>query len=192
MNKVKLFIHKIIKQYKQVRDSYRLTKKAAFEVVQARKEAEEILKIPNRIVDVHEQFDFMGTKVTVTLDEAYVAYNMAKFCTIHRMEDGLRISTDKYYTEAEQPVRIVIIMHELGHFVNGHLDDNKNNMLLRVMKSLMGKVDIREIQADDYAISVLGVQQVADALSYMYKIHPSYELYLRHKRLLIKDDNGKE
>ena len=77
--------------------------------------------------------------------------------------DGLylRYFRDKSYLFAP------LMMHELGHFINGDTSNTETPLLARTDFVSLGMVDPREVKADKFAAENIGVEIMIKALKYI-------------------------
>lgn len=101
------------------------------------------------------------------------------------------VMVDEWFLKLSPETQEALLYHEMGHINLGHMEISLNtNALEREIKSLEGDIDYREMEADDYAASVVGRRRMIDALEEMDRNTPTVEGMLRIKRLkkLMKEE----
>lgn len=85
--------------------------------------------------------------------------------------------------------RSALIEHEIGHIVLGHLNNKAKMIFQNLFRSVYEPKT--EYDADDYAVSMVGLVEYRGALEYLYERYkdagyPTKGLKLRIEKLLLK------
>lgn len=114
------------------------------------------------------------------------------------MSDGRKqiVVDDLFFKHFDKDSQKFILHHEQGHIKLGHLDKYKkegrtthSNLVDRKITEIMGGVQQEELEADDYAASVIGKEKAFYALSMVGALYikakgkPSKEIIARMKRI---------
>ena len=112
----------------------------------------------------------------IILEAFYVINNLQRYgysiASGHK-GDKCIVTFDKRYLDYfinKPSVFEPLIMHELGHYLNGDSRRKANNETIRKDRALtieQGKVPQRELDADSFAVSQVGKKAVRNALKYV-------------------------
>lgn len=106
-------------------------------------------------------------------------------------EDAFVVVDDRFLMLSPESQE-AMIYHEIGHVQMGHMPTftEAGNAEERLAMSRKGVIDYREIEADDYAASIVGNKAVLNALLEMDTMLPTDEFWLRIKRFkkLVKQE----
>jgi hypothetical protein len=114
--------------------------------------------------------------VLVYLDDAIVRARGSKIaCVIRLPEQGDFIIVDNRFLLLSPESQRAIIHHERGHVINGHLDipfkELNRSQRKRMWKTMFtGKVDTNELEADAYAVGIVGIDSMVEALRESYEV----------------------
>lgn len=128
----------------------------------------------------------VGTKGdTAILDNVFVRAHGLQFAAILIYSTGEHeIYVDDAFIELSPETQQFVIEHERGHMVMKHKSDLKK----RRWATLTGKVYMDEIEADAYAVFVIGKEAVLNGLKELYEITHDREIKRRIK--LVSKSKG--
>lgn len=128
----------------------------------------------------------VGTKEDIAiLDNVFVRAHGLQFAAILIYTTGEHeIYVDDAFLELSPETQQFVIEHERGHMVMKHKSDLKK----RRWATLTGKVYMDEIEADAYAMFVLGKEAVLHGLEELYKI--TYDKEIKRRIKIVAKSKG--
>lgn len=128
--------------------------------------------------------------VTIDDTDLYVSYNPYMHLFANRigsiaiiLPDTTDVFTDNQFRSMSQKTQYAVLCHEIGHIKNKHAP-SVTYMLERIVAIKKGKVLQMELEADEYAVSIVGKDAMIKALkelaNYTHGLARK-EMYLRIK-----------
>jgi len=130
-------------------------------------------------------------EVYVALDEDLLTFKNVMFGLVQqRSSKQIAIYVDQNYLHSDSYTREFILAHELGHFNCGHFKDKHNvgflNAFLRPIRAGLNHVDSKEIEADAYAVELIGITKVIHGITYISTQLP-HNAELRKRLQIVLD-----
>jgi hypothetical protein len=107
---------------------------------------------------------------------------------------SLRVRANDAWSKLPKHLKEAMVAHELGHREMGHAAVSQNNPFYRLGFVMRGAVDPRELEADRYAVKLIGREKYIKALEECQKSTTNHsaatEYRLRIKELLNENCNS--